>query len=165
MWSPRAGGGKAVPSVSHLPSEGGRGVAPELWGWEAGLGVAVSPLTAPLSPLQPAVVTADHVCLRRGQAPLLRPSPFLVCQAMPSRHATPGHTSCKCLSRSRKRPHPPVPHLPGAAVPLRGQSRVALPASSGRELRMDSAVPSHPIAKPGRQLLLVPASGWGSRGS
>lgn len=40
---------------------------------------------------------------------MLCSSALLVRQAMPSCDATPGHTSCKCLPWSRRRPRPPVP--------------------------------------------------------
>lgn len=85
---------------------------------------------------------------------------------MPSRHATAGHTSCKCLPRSRRQPRPPVLHVPAAAAHLLCAEPCGLPclcplwarAAGGGGLVRPSRLQTRKAA------LLVPASGWGSPG-
>lgn len=125
----------------------------------------LSPPDPSLHPPPPAVVTADHVCMRQGLAPLLCSSPSSAKPCLPAtpQQATPAASaflgaggSLVLLSFMSQ-----LPRLICSA-----QSRVAFPAfalcgrGGGGD---DSSAP--PVTKQGRQLSLVPASGWGSRGS
>lgn len=106
-----------------------------------------------------AVVTADHVCMRRG----LRPpccAPLSSSSAKPCLPATPHQLQVPSLAQEVvSTSYPPTSQPP--QLICSGQSHGALPASTRR-----TRTPPAPLAaRPGRQLSPVPASGWGSPAS
>lgn len=146
-WSPRGRGGKKVP----LPRDGGP--------WARRLDWAFLPSLADLSlcPPLPAVVTADHVCMRQGlRSPCRAPLPRLPSHAFPPCRTGPHQLQVPSLEQEAALSSCSITsQLPRSLCSA--QSRVAFPAFASHGLRWTPPAP--PVAKRGRPLSLVPASG------